>query len=85
MDIHDVFALLSYWVTWPPNHKLRAAQAGYKAPRRRVRPTFRKGQDLRTEAEQMIEANKSVIPFAILPTYIKEALLAHGNDPTNRN
>lgn len=83
--MRDVFALLSYWVTWPPNHKIRVAQAGYKAPRRRLRPSFKKGHDMRTEMEQVIEARSGVVPFKNLPGYIQEALIAHGNTSTSRN
>lgn len=90
MDMRDVFALFSYWVTWPPNHKLRAAVARYKAPMRTRK--MQKGRDLRTQDEQIIEYSSHVIPFKDLPEYVKPMLLAiqnekgkNGGDPTNRN
>ena len=82
--MRDVFALMKYWVTWPPRHKLRVAQAGYKAPTRPRK--FRRGVDHRTDMEHMIEASSRVIPFTNLPDYVQKDLLAHyGNDVTNRN
>ena len=82
-DIRDVFALMKYWVTWPPRHKIEVAKAGYKAPMRRRQ--FKKGVDNRTEMERIVEARAGVIPFKRLPSYVQEALLKHGNDPANRN
>jgi hypothetical protein len=83
LDIRDVFALMKYWITWPPRHKLEAARAGYKAPMRR-RP-FKRGSDYRTDTEHMVQAAHGVIPFQRLPAYVQEVLVTHGNDPSNRN
>lgn len=83
----DVFAMMRYWVSWPPHHKLYTAKAGYKAPRsarrKRVgeRSPVERGVDLGLAAKPNSQIALApgmpasrVLPFSKLPNYVQDAL-----------
>lgn len=74
--------MMSYWVTWPPRHKLRVAQSGYKAPMRRRK--MKRGADYRTPVEMIVQGRSGVVPFKNLPGYVQKDLLEYAKRNPDR-